>query len=486
MGVETLTVDSARTAVLEKQTTATALVDAFYQKIKAEDPAIGAYLTLSKERAYRQAEHVDTLADKGDALPPLAGVPVAIKDVLSTRGVRTTAGSKILHNFIAPYDATAVARLETAGAIVLGKTNCDEFAMGSSNENSGFYPVKNPRNHSRVPGGSSGGSAATVAAGTAVAALGTDTGGSIRQPAAFCGVVGLKPTYGRVSRYGLIAFASSLDHVGPLGKTVKDVALILQYMAGHDSKDSTSADLPVPNYLEPIGQPVTGLKVGVPKEYFGAGLDPQVRAAVEGGIQELAKAGCEIVAVSLPHTEYAIPTYYLVATAEASSNLARFDGVRYGLRARDAKTLADMYRNTRDAGFGTEVKRRIMLGTYALSAGYYDAYYLKAQKVRALLAQDFDDTFAKVDVIVTPTTPTPAFKLGEKADDPLAMYLADIYTVTANLAGVPGITVPCGNSRDGLPIGLQILGKHFDEATVLKTGHVVEHALAGAPVQVGS
>ena len=478
MNIELLTVDSARTAVLEKQITATALVDAFYQKIEAEDPAIGAYLTLCRDRAHRQAERVDALADKGDALPPLAGVPIAIKDVLTTKGVRTTAGSKILDNFIAPYDATAVARLEAAGAIVLGKTNCDEFAMGSSNENSGFYPVKNPRDRSRVPGGSSGGSAAVIAAGTAVASLGSDTGGSIRQPGAFCGVVGLKPTYGRVSRYGLIAFASSLDHVGPFGKTVKDVALILQHMAGRDPLDSTSADLPVPNYAEQIGEPVKGLRIGVPKEYFGEGLDPEVRAAVEAGIQELAKAGCEIVSVSLPHTEYAIPTYYLIATAEASSNLARFDGVRYGVRAKDAKTLAEMYRKTRDAGFGTEVKRRIMLGTYALSAGYYDAYYLKAQRVRSLLARDFDEAFTKVDAIVTPTTPTPAFKLGEKADDPLAMYLADIYTVTANLVGIPGITVPCGKSKEGLPIGLQILGKHFDEATVLKAAHVVERALA--------
>ena len=478
MNLDTLTVDAVRTAVLEKQINATALVDEFYKKIEAEDPAIGAYLTLCKERAQGQAEHIDKLADKGDALPPLAAVPVAIKDVLTTKDVRTTAGSKILDNFIAPYDATAVERLEAAGAIVLGKTNCDEFAMGSSNENSGFYPVKNPRDHSRVPGGSSGGSAAVVAAGTAVASLGSDTGGSIRQPGAFCGVVGLKPTYGRVSRYGLIAFASSLDHVGPFGKTVKDVALILQSMAGRDPMDSTSADLPVPDYLSSVGQPVTGLRVGIPKEYFGEGLDPQVRAAVENGIQELAKAGCEIVDISLPHTEYAIPAYYLIATAEASSNLARFDGVRYGMRSREAKTLSEMYRKTRDAGFGAEVKRRIMLGTYALSAGYYDAYYLKAQKVRSLLARDFDEVFAKVDVIVTPTTPTPAFKLGEKADDPLAMYLADIYTVTANLVGVPGITVPCGNSKQGLPIGLQILGKHFDESTVLKTAHVVEHALA--------
>jgi len=478
MNLDPLTVDSARTSVLEKQTTATSLVEGFYRKIEAEDGAIGAYLTLCREHAYQQAAYIDALADKGDALPPLAGVPIAIKDVFTTKGVRTTAGSKILANFLAPYDATAVQRLEAAGAVILGKTNCDEFAMGSSNENSGFHPVHNPHDHSRVPGGSSGGSAAAVAAGTAVASIGSDTGGSIRQPAAFCGVVGLKPTYGRVSRYGLIAFASSLDHVGPFGKTVKDVTLLLQCMAGRDPQDSTSADVPVPNYLDHIGVPVTGLRIGVPKEYFGEGLDADVRAAVDSAIQELAKAGCEIVPISLPHTAYAIPTYYVVATAEASSNLARYDGVRYGVRAKDGKTLSEMYRRTRDAGLGAEVKRRIMLGTYVLSAGYYDAYYLKAQRVRSLLARDFDNAFAAVDAIVTPTTPTAAFKLGEKVDDPLAMYLADIYTVTANLAGVPGISVPCGRSKEGLPIGVQILGKHFDEPTVLRVAHVVEHAMA--------
>jgi aspartyl-tRNA(Asn)/glutamyl-tRNA(Gln) amidotransferase subunit A len=479
MNIDQLTVDSARTAVLEKQTTATALVDAFYQKIDAEDAAIGAYLTLCKERAYQQAARVDALADKGDALPPLAGVPIAVKDVFATKDVRTTAGSKILANFISPYDATVVTQLEEAGAIILGKTNCDEFAMGSSNENSGFYPVHNPRDHARVPGGSSGGSAAVVAAGTAVASIGSDTGGSIRQPAAFCGVVGLKPTYGRVSRYGLIAFASSLDHVGPFGKSVKDAALMLQCMAGREPLDSTSADVPVPNYLDQIEQPVRGLRIGVPEEYFGEGLDAEVRRAVEAGIQELAKAGCEIVPISLPNTKYAIPTYYVVATAEASSNLARYDGVRYGVRTTHGKTLAEMYRRTRDAGFGAEVKRRIMLGTYVLSAGYYDAYYLKAQRVRRLLGSDFQQAFAKVDAIVTPTAPTPAFKLGEKTDDPLAMYLADIFTVTANLAGIPGISIPCGKSKEGLPIGMQIFGKHFDEPMVLRVGHAAEHALAG-------
>lgn len=479
MDITVLTVDAARTAVLERQTTATALVDTFYHQIETQDETIGAYLTLSRDRAYRQAERIDALADKGDSLPPLAGVPIAIKDVLTTKGVRTTAGSRVLENFVAPYDATAVERLEAAGAIVLGKTNCDEFAMGSSNENSGFHPVHNPLDLTRVPGGSSGGSAAAVAASMAVASLGSDTGGSIRQPAAFCGVVGMKPTYGRVSRYGLIAFASSLDHVGPFGRTVRDIALLLQQMAGRDPMDSTSADLPVPNYDSYIGQAVNGMRIGVPKEYFGDGLDPEVRAAVEDGIQELAKAGCEVVPISLPHTDYAIPTYYLIATAEASSNLARYDGVRYGVRAK-AKTLAEMYRRTRDAGLGAEVKRRIMLGTFALSVGYYDAYYLKAQRVRSLLARDFDEALATVDAIITPTTPTPAFKLGEKADDPLAMYLADIYTVTANLAGVPGISVPCGKSKEGLPIGLQVLGKHFDEPTVLRLGHVVEHAMAQA------
>ena len=479
MEIDQLTVDATRTAIAEKQFTAAALVDAFYDKIRRDDADVGAYLTLSEDRAYMQAARIDELAGRGDALPPLAGVPIAVKDVISTKGVRTTAGSKLLDNYNPPYDATVVERLENAGAIILGKTNCDEFAMGSSNENSGFHPVRNPRNHERVPGGSSGGSAAVIAAGTAVASLGTDTGGSIRQPASFCGVVGLMPTYGRVSRYGLIAFASSLDKIGPFGKTVKDTALVLEVMAGRDRMDSTSADVPVPTYSHFVGQPLTGLKIGVPGEYFGEGLDAEVRAAVEGGIQKLAEAGCEIVPISLRHTPYAIPTYYLVATAEASSNLARFDGVRYGVRAKDVKTLAEMYRRTRHEGFGAEVKRRIMLGTYALSAGYYDAYYLKAQRVRTLIARDYDDAFAKVDAIVTPTTPTPAFCLGEKADDPLAMYLADIFTVTASLAGIPGLSVPCGKSSEGLPIGLQVLGKHFDEAMVLRVGHVAEHALAG-------
>jgi aspartyl-tRNA(Asn)/glutamyl-tRNA(Gln) amidotransferase subunit A len=471
-----LTIDAARSAVQERKTSATALAEAYYAKIESDDPKIGAYLTLSKERAMAKAAEMDALAAKGETLPPLGGVPVGIKDVMVTRGVRTTAGSKILGNYVPPYDCTAVARLEAAGAVVLGKMNCDEFAMGSSNENSAWKPVHNPRDLSRVPGGSSGGSAAAVAADMAVITLGSDTGGSIRQPASFCGVVGLMPTYGRVSRYGLIAFASSLDHIGPLAKTVKDAAIILRTIAGRDPMDSTSADVPVPDYVAEMEKPVRGLKIGVAREYFGEGLDAEVRKAIEAAIQKLASLGCEIVEVSLPHTKYAIPAYYIVATAEASANLARFDGVRYGYRAAGVRSLSDMYRRSRDEGFGAEVKRRIMLGTYALSAGYYDAYYLKAQKVRTLLTRDFEEAFKKVDAIVTPTSPTAAFKLGEKVDDPLAMYLADIYTVTADLAGIPGISIPCGETKEKLPIGMQILGKHFDESTILRVANVYERA----------
>src|SRR5438105_3205263 len=478
MDLSCLMIDSTRSAVQERRITAAALAEAHYARIQKEDGQIGAFLTLSKERALEQADRIDRMAAEGKPLPPLGGVPVGIKDVMSTRGVRTTAGSKILGKYIPPYDCTAVAHLEAAGAVILGKMNCDEFAMGSSNENSAFHPVRNPHDLNRVPGGSSGGSAAAVAAGMAVVTLGSDTGGSIRQPASFCGVVGLMPTYGRVSRYGLIAFASSLDHIGPLTRTVQDAAIVLTAIAGRDPMDSTSANVPVPDYVGELEKPVRGLKIGVAKEYLGEGLDRAVRKAVEAALQKLASLGCEVVPVSLPHTAYAIPAYYIVATAEASSNLARFDGVRYGYRARDASTLSDMYRRTRDEGFGAEVKRRIMLGTYALSAGYYYAYYLKAQKVRTLLTRDFEEAFRKVDVIVTPTSPTPAFKLGEKANDPLAMYLADIYTVTADLAGIPGISIPCGETREKLPIGLQILGRHFDEATILRLAQAYERAVA--------
>ena len=471
-----LTIGQTRAAIAEKRITASRLAEESLKKIKAEDTEIHAWLTLSEERALAQAKRIDELAAKGDPLPPLAGVPFGVKDVMVTRGLRTTAGSKILDDFIPPYDCTAVERLEAAGAIILGKTNCDEFAMGSSNENSSYGPVRNPRDKTRVPGGSSGGSAAAVAAGMAVATLGSDTGGSIRQPASFCGVVGLMPTYGRVSRYGLIAFASSLDHIGPLTRTVRDSAIVLRVIAGHDPMDSTSAQLPVPDYEQEISKPVKGMKLGVPKEYFGEGLDPEVRAAVEAAIARLGAQDTEVVPISLPHTPYAVPTYYVVATAEASANLARYDAVRYGYRAPQARTLSEMYRRTRDQGFGAEVKRRIMLGTYALSAGYYDAYYLKAQKVRTLLARDFEAAFRQADAILTPTAPTPAFRLGEKTDDPLAMYLADIYTVTADLVGVPGISVPCGTTRSGLPIGLQVLGRHFDEATVLRVAQAVEES----------
>ncbi len=474
LDTSSLTIASTRAAIAEKRITATELAETFFKKIKSEDSAIHAWLTLCEERALAQAQRIDGLVAKGDPLPPLAGVPIGIKDVMLTKGIRTTAGSKILDSFLPPYDCTAVARLEAAGAIILGKTNCDEFAMGSSNENSAYGPVRNPHDKSRVPGGSSGGSAAAVAAGMAVATLGSDTGGSIRQPASFCGVVGLMPTYGRVSRYGLIAFASSLDRIGPLTRTVRDAGIMLGVIAGHDPMDSTSAQVPVPNYEEELNKPIKGLKIGVPKEYFAEGLDAEVGAAVEAAIARLGVQGAEIVPISLPHTPYAVPTYYVIATAEASANLARYDGVRYGYRSPQARTLAEMYRRSRDQGFGPEVKRRIMLGTYALSAGYYDAYYLKAQRVRTLLARDFEAAFQKVAAIVTPTAPTAAFKLGEKTDDPLAMYLADIYTVTGDLVGVPGISVPCGKTRSGLPIGLQVLGKHFDEGTILRVANAVE------------
>ncbi len=468
-------ISEVQAAVSHATPSATELAELCFKEIEAQNPEINAYLALSRDRALGAAKAIDRLAAQKSELPPLAGVPIGVKDVLVMQGSPATAGSRILEGYSPPYDATVVKRLEAAGAVLVGKLNCDEFAMGSSNENSGYGPVRNPVALDRVPGGSSGGSAAAVAAGMAVATLGTDTGGSIRQPASFCGVVGVLPTYGRVSRYGLIAFASSLDRVGPLTRTVKDAAIILGVIAGHDPLDATSATVPVPDYVQALSQPVKGLRVGVPAEYFADGLDPEVRAAVESAIEKLRQAGCAIHPVSLPHTRYAVPTYYLIATAEASANLARFDGVRYGLRAEDANTLAAMYRQSRDIGFGAEVKRRILLGTYALSAGYYDAYYKKAQQVRTLLTRDFLNAFEQVDVLVTPVAPTPAFKLGEKTDDPLSMYLADIYTVTASLAGICGISVPCGNSSQGLPIGVQILGKHFDESTVLRAALAVEN-----------
>ena len=467
-------ISSLRSALASRETTAAAVAESSLAQIAAEDPRIHAFLSVNRDFALAQAARIDALAAAGEPLPPLAGVPFGIKDVLTLEGFPATAGSKILEGYHPPYTATAVRKLADAGAVFLGKLNCDEFAMGSSNENSAYGPVHNPHALDRVPGGSSGGSAAAVAAGMAVATLGTDTGGSIRQPASFCGVVGVLPTYGRVSRYGLIAFASSLDRVGPFAANVRDAAIVLGVIAGHDPMDATSSPLPVPDYTADLAKGVRGMKFGVPSEYFAEGLDPEVRAAVEAAIEKLRAAGAEIVPISLPHTRYAIPTYYVIATAEASSNLARFDGVRYGLRAPQSDTLAAMYRRTRDLGFGAEVKRRILLGTYVLSHGYYDAYYRKAQQVRRLLTDDFLAAFRSVDAILTPTAPTPAFRIGEKSDDPVAMYLADIYTVTANLAGICGISVPCGKSRDGLPIGLQILGSHFNEATIFRVAQAVE------------
>lgn len=471
-----LTIDDVRSAVASGETTAVALAEHHYKQIASGDGQINSYLSLSRDRALEQAAKIDAMAQRGDVLPPLAGVPIGIKDVLTMRGAPATAGSLILKGYRPPYDATSVTRLEAAGAVLLGKLNCDEFAMGSSNENSAYGPVRNPRALDRVPGGSSGGSAAAVAADFAVASLGTDTGGSIRQPAAFCGVVGVLPTYGRVSRYGLIAFASSLDRVGPFTKNVKDAATILEVLAGHDALDATSSTRPVADYVAGLTEPVAGLRVGVPEEYFGEGLDPEIRAAIEKVLEGLKAAGCTIKKVSLPHTKYAVPTYYVIATAEASSNLSRFDGVRFGLRDAEAKSLSAMYRKTRDAGFGSEVKRRILLGTYALSAGYYDAYYKKAQQVRTLLTRDFLAAYREVDVLVAPVTPTPAFKLGEKTDDPLKMYLEDIYSVAASLAGICGVSVPCGATKDGLPIGVQVLGRHFDEQTMLRVAKAVEDA----------
>jgi len=480
MDLTALTVESIREALARKLVSAEELVGAHLVRIEQQDKKLNAYLTLSPERALTQARRIDAMIAAGVPLPPLSGVPAAIKDAIITRGVRTTAGSQILPNYIPPYDATAVARLESAGVCILGKTNCDEFAMGSSTENSGYFPTHNPYDLTRVPGGSSGGSAAAVAANLATVALGSDTGGSIRQPAALCGTVGMMGTYGRVSRFGLIAFASSLDHIGPFGRSVRDVAAVLQVIAGHDPCDSTSANQPVPDYEALLDQPVKGFKVGIADEYF-KGLSPAVGDCVQKGIDLLAKLGCEITPISLPHTDYAIACYYIIATAEASSNLARYDGVRYGFRASGYDGLAEMYRQTRDGGFGAEVKRRIMLGTHVLSSGYYDAYYLKAQKVRTLITRDFQEAFDEVDVILTPTSPVPAFKLGERLDDPLQMYLADIYTVTASLAGIPGISVPCGRMRPvadepPVPVGMQLLARHYDEARLLQVANAFEKA----------
>jgi len=457
--------------LLRREVSCTEVAEAVFSRIEAVDPHVKAFMTVTAEQSLERARKLD--ASKDAPRDSLWGIPVAIKDNMCTRGVRTTCSSRILHNWVPPYDATVVEKLAAAGAVSVGKTNLDEFAMGSSTENSGFFPTRNPWDLNRVPGGSSGGSAAAVAACEAPIALGSDTGGSIRQPASFCGVVGLKPTYGRVSRYGLVAFASSLDQIGPIARTVADCALALQVIAGHDRRDATSVPLPVPDYSKSLVPEVKGLRIGKPAEYFGEGIDPKVRECVERAIDVLVSLGAECVEVSMPHTEYALPAYYIIAPSECSSNLARYDGVKYGFRTPDDVDMIKMMERTRDQGFGPEVKRRVMLGTYALSAGYYDAYYLKAQKVRTLIKRDFDRAWEKVDVLVTPTSPTVAFELGARTADPLQMYAADICTIPVNLAGLPGISVPCG-FVDGLPVGLQIIGKAFDEETILRAAYAYE------------
>ncbi len=468
-----LTISELHEKLKSREVSAVEICRSVLARIEAVEPKLGAFLLVEPERALASAERVDRELARGSELKPLGGIPIAIKDNICTRGMRTTCASRILYNFVPPYDATAVARLRAQGAVIIGKTNLDEFAMGSSTENSGFKLTRNPWDAERVPGGSSGGSAAAVAAQAVPAALGSDTGGSVRQPAGLCGVFGLKPTYGRVSRYGLVAFASSLDQIGPLARSARDIALVLEAIAGHDPCDSTSAPVPVPEYARLLEQPLPRLRIGVPREFFGSGLDPEVRSCIESGVKTLESLGCRIVDISLPHTEYAIATYYIIAPAEASSNLARYDGVRYGLRIDGSLELSDMYGATRSSGFGAEVKRRIMVGTYVLSAGYYDAYYLKAQKARTLIRRDYEEALAKVEVIVTPTSPTTAFKIGEKIADPLEMYLSDIYTVTSNLAGVPAISIPCGLSR-GLPVGMQLIGNYFEEDKLLALAHGFE------------
>jgi aspartyl-tRNA(Asn)/glutamyl-tRNA(Gln) amidotransferase subunit A len=469
-----LTIDEARAALARREFSSLELTQAVLARIEATDAQVQSFLTVTADVSLAQARAADERLARGDA-PALCGIPVAIKDVILTRAIRSTAGSNILADFVPAYDATVAERLLATGAVCVGKANCDEFAMGSSTENSAFAVTHNPWNLSCVPGGSSGGSASAVAAGQCLGSLGTDTGGSIRQPAACCGVAGIKPTYGRVSRYGVVAYASSLDQVGPLGKTVADCAHLLTAIAGHDPRDSTSVPRPVPDFRAALRGDVKGLRLGLPKEYFVEGMQPEVEQAVRNAVRQLEALGAHVDDVSLPHTEYAIPAYYLIATAEASSNLSRYDGIKYGYRA-DAENLLDMYKRTRARGFGAEVKRRIMLGTYALSSGYYDAYYLKAQKVRTLIRNDFLRVFEHCDAVITPTTPTTAFPIGEKTTDPLQMYLEDVFTVSVNLAGLPGLSLPCGFDRTGLPIGLQIVGRPFDEETVFNVAHAYEQA----------
>ena len=465
--------------IKKKEVKPTEILEELLNRIKETEPKLNAYITVTEEKARKKAEIADKELEKlsEDEIPELFGIPLSIKDNINVENVRMTCASKILENFISPYDATVIKRLRERGAIFVGKNNLDEFAMGSSTETSYFGPTRNPWDLERVPGGSSGGSAAAVSARSAIASLGSDTGGSIRQPAALCGVVGLKPTYGRVSRYGLTAFASSLDQIGPITKTVEDAAYLLNIISGQDSKDATSARIPVPNFLENLNNEIKGLKAGLPKEYFVEGIEPEVKEKVLEAVKKLESLGVEIEEISLPNTKYAVETYYIIAPAEASSNLGRFDGVRYTYRAKDYKDLIDMYCKTRAEGFGDEVKRRIMIGTYTLSAGYYDAYYLKAQKVRTLIYQGFQNAFEKVDFIVTPVSPTTAFKIGERTNDPIKMYLSDIFTIAVNLAGLPAISIPCGFDSKNLPVGLQIIGKAFDEVTILNVANVIEKEL---------
>ena len=457
-----------------REITSVELTQSVYERIGTVEEQIKGYLTLTEEITLEGAAAADAGFQRGDEMPALAGIPIAIKDVICTKGVLTTCGSKILGAFVSPYNATVMTKLHQQGVVVIGKTNMDEFAMGSSTENSAYQITHNPWNLETIPGGSSGGSAAVVAADEAICSLGSDTGGSIRQPAALCGVVGMKPTYGRVSRFGLVAFASSLDQIGPLSKDVTDCALMLNAICGHDPMDSTSVNLSVPDFTQSLINDVKGVKIGIPREYFTDGMDVEIEESVRGAIEVLRGCGAIIEEISLPHTEYAIATYYIIAPAEASANLARYDGVRYGFRAEDAEDLIDMYRKTRSQGFGEEVKRRVMLGTYALSSGYYDAYYLKAQKVRTLIKSDFDKAFEKVDMVITPTSPTPAFKIGERTVDPLQMYLSDVLTTPASLAGLPGISIPCGLTQGGLPIGLQILAAPFEEEKILRAAYTFE------------
>jgi len=476
MNLRDITADKLVSLYQNRDLSVTEVIAGVFDEIDRTDKDVRAFLTLCKDRALEEARRIDSKIAEGETLDALSGVPVAIKDNMALRDVPTTCGSRILEGYVPPYTATAVERLRGAGAIVVGKTNLDEFAMGSSTENSSFFATRNPHNFDYVPGGSSGGSAAAVAAGMSLIALGSDTGGSIRQPASFCGVVGIKPTYGRVSRYGLVAYASSLDQIGPFAKSVRECAQVLSIVCGFDPYDSTSADVPVEPFLRDIEQPLKDVRIGVPKEYFIPGMDPEVKARFEDAIKVYEGLGYRIEEISLPHTEQAVAAYYLIATAEASSNLARYDGVRYGVRKGGESGLADMYRKTRMNGFGKEVKRRILLGTYALSAGYYDAYYLKALKVRTLILKDFQNAFEHVDLVFTPTSPTTAFRIGEKIDDPLSMYLSDIFTITCNLAGLPGISIPAGKNAAGLPIGVQLLGNHFQEALLLRAACHFERA----------